>query len=170
MLVEVSLRRTLSEIRAGARSAGLDRLQQELKSVGHAGSIEVSSAAAYDAARARIYASRYAAAWAQSANGDTAEEAVDAAEVATEARLETLALTETSEAFNAARFAVQVEGSGELVRIWDAINDARTCQFCRDADGTIVGFNDPFPQGEPGSVHPRCACTWSLSTIEETSV
>lgn len=46
----------------------------------------------------------------------------------------------------------------ELVKLWDAVLDRHTCGVCSDADGTIVGLHDEFPQGSPGAVHGRCRC------------
>lgn len=121
-----------------------------------------------DVARARLFASRYASAWLRKAQGQTSAEAASVATKATNARLVTLAKTEAADAFSTGRRTVDIVTSATLMRVWDATNDKRTCPVCSGADGTIVAYRESFPLGEPGSIHPNCACSWSLVTLEET--
>lgn len=92
-----------------------------------------------------------------------------AASEATVGSLERIAVSESSEAFSSARSWAAAESSTvtELLKAWDAMMDA--CPLCWDEDGTIVGVAESFPNGEPGSLHPRCLCSWSLLTMSEAS-
>jgi hypothetical protein len=49
-----------------------------------------------------------------------------------------------------------------LLQRWDSILDQRTCSACAYADGEIVRVGERFSLGEPGGVHPRCRCTFTL--------
>jgi SPP1 gp7 family putative phage head morphogenesis protein len=82
-------------------------------------------------------------------------------------RLELAAATENAEAFNTGRAKALARTSVKLFRVWDAVLDRRRCPVCASADGMIVGANEPFPIGEPGAVHPRCRCTFSVLKATE---
>jgi len=147
-----------------ARKAATERLRAEVDS---AGLIlpELLPAAArmfYDAARARLFATRFAQSWLTVARASSVAEATRA----TSGRLEVTGKTEAAGAFNEWR-QDNVRLIPHAMRMWDARNDKRTCGVCRDADGTIVGANESFPLGEPGLVHPNCLCTWHLLTVDE---
>jgi SPP1 gp7 family putative phage head morphogenesis protein len=74
--------------------------------------------------------------------------------------LERIIVTETAQAFNegALEQARRVENDTgvELERMWSA--EAGACDECAELDGTVVGLNEFFPGGEPGSIHPNCRC------------
>ena len=46
----------------------------------------------------------------------------------------------------------------ELVRIWDAVLDSRTCADCRDHDGEVVGIDEEFRGGDEPTMHANCRC------------
>lgn len=147
--------------------AGVSRLEAE------AASLRVSLAnanraivarMAQDAARARHYASKYTRLWL----GQAEAKGASVAATATDARLSMIGVSEASGAFNEGRRRVlETITATHLMKIWDSVLEKRTCARCRAADGTMVGYREPFPLGEPGSVHPRCLCTWHLLTVDE---
>lgn len=174
-LVESAVRTGIADSRALSRAAGLSRLRAEAAQVGYditGRTIELAERVR-DAARARLYAGNYARLWltkARSVDGKPSTAAV-IAEKATRARLDTIGITESSEAFTRGRSrALQEARVVDLLKVWDAVLDKATCPLCRDADGTIVFARDRFPLGEPGSVHPRCRCNWSLIGTSERVV
>lgn len=81
------------------------------------------------------------------------------------------AVTETARAYNDeheaavtetaagdATFAAALEAA-QVVRVWDAILDMRTCAVCRDMHGEIAPVGGSFRGGwEPGLTHPLCRC------------
>lgn len=109
--------------------------------------------------RAAIAANGYSKALdAQRARGLTIPEA--AAKVTH--KIDTAAITEASQAFTRGQSDALIQVprvSDQLWKVWDAVRDKRTCPVCWGAHGTIVRARDPFPQGEPGAVHPRCRCS-----------
>ncbi len=166
-LVESAVRDGITDSRALSRSAGLSRLRAEAASIGYGfrGSAAMLSEHARDVARAGLYARNYAGLWLAKANGASGKPvaAVQVANVATKARLDTIGISESSEAFNTGRAKYLRENADvRLLKVWDAQLDKRTCPRCSQADGTIVFANERFPLGEPGSVHPRDRCVWSL--------
>lgn len=169
--IESAVRSGILEARGAARTAGLLRLEAEARSLGVSlqnANRAIVSRVAQDTARARYYASRYIKAWIGAANGDSVAEAAATASLKTGARLEMLGLTEGSEAFNDGRRRyVETVLSTHLMRMWDSAHDVNTCHRCAGADGTVVGYRESFPLGEPGTVHPRCLCTWHLITVDE---
>ncbi len=161
----------LVNLRKTARSYGLRRLLAELNSLGLQPSIAVDGlkTLAEDAARARYSASSYAQYWLAKA---TRLGSPDAASAATDARLSMIAETEAFEAFTSERnhaaeilagILLLLGGPDEEIKLfkrWDAKLEA--CPVCAAADGTLVPVGQNFVQGEPGTVHPRCRCSWSL--------
>jgi hypothetical protein len=147
-----------------ARSAGLERLDREAARFGFSVTTPMGEVVR-DIQRGRKYAANLARNWlgkATSTSGTIRQQAA-AANAGTLAHLQTIAVSESSEAFNSGRAkALSQVDVGELLRVWDATLDKNTCPVCRGADGTIVGAAEPFPIGEPGSVHARCACTWHI--------
>ena len=104
---------------------------------------------------------------------DVEEAARDAVRWAS-TRAETTAATEAAESWSVARdvslddaLARDPRLSLELVKVWDAELDKRTCDVCANAHGTIVGIDEDFPDGTPGGVHPRCRCQYHVMTIHE---
>ncbi len=166
MLLEREIRAGLAEVRADAQNAATERIRDELASLGIVLSGVLASnisRVGRNEGRALLYSRRYATDWLAIAR---ASDSIEAANAAMNARLATLGLTEGASAFNERRREL-AERYPHLMRMWDAVNDRRTCGRCRAADGTIVGVNERFPLGEPGSVHPRCLCTWHLLTVDE---
>lgn len=80
----------------------------------------------------------------------------------TEWRVRSLAATESFSAANTERDMaarqVSLETGVDLWKRWNAYADA--CPVCRAVDGETVRVTESFSAGEPGSVHPSCAC-WS---------
>lgn len=151
---------------------------------------------ARDYMRAQLYSRNFAENWLKAANAQAGAPIGRAARAAnaltiqgTRTSVSMIAASESSEAFNSgrARAATNIPAPSseqprrrlrgpasrqplvvmELLRIWDARLDKRTCPVCSEADGTIVGIREPFPLGEPGSPHPRCRCTWQLLSSSE---
>lgn len=151
--------------RLKARAAGIDRVSAELGSLGESRfGFDIDGAAlALDAARAEVAAASYAEQWLAAAD----KEAVRSASSATDYALARTATTEAAQAFNEERLASLRElPEAETLafgRRWDAQLDA--CPICWGEDGTTVGVHEDFPLGEPGAVHPRCLCSWTLVAI-----
>lgn len=165
-LLEKDLREGLAIARAQSQQSATERIRDELYSMGIVLTGVLTSnisRVGRNAARAQFYSRRFATDWLSAARGD---DPIATANAATNARLATLGLTEGAAAFNERRHEL-ARRFPHLMRMWDAVNDKRTCERCRSADGTIVGVNERFPLGEPGSVHPRCLCTWHLLTVDE---
>jgi len=164
---------SVAEARVFARDAGFKRLRAEALTADI--DIRVSRAVAHseavqDLVQGRIAADKYAKRWELKAVGETVEEAAEAANEDTDGRLKQIAVTESAEAFNEtrlyeARAAAAADPDLNLYRRWDAKADA--CPECADLDGTIVGIEEDFPGGEPGSIHASCQCDFELLTAEE---
>lgn len=122
-----------------------------------------------DIERAKTYSKTYAERWLKKANEAVEAKATTVAKAAKVANTETIgslkrtAVTESSEAFSSgrAKYLRRSDALG-LLRVWDAGLDS--CPICKAADGTIVGAREPFPIGEPGSIHANCCCSWTLLT------
>jgi hypothetical protein len=56
--------------------------------------------------------------------------------------------------FRDGQLATEIESA--LRRRWSAMADA--CERCSPCDGEEVGINESFSCGEPGGMHPHCAC------------
>jgi hypothetical protein len=104
---------------------------------------------------------------------DVEEAARDAVRWATN-RAELTAATEAAESWSVARdvslddaLARDPRLSLELVKVWDAELDKRTCDVCARAHGAMVGIDEDFPEGTPGGVHPKCRCQYHVMTIHE---
>jgi hypothetical protein len=131
-----------------------------------------------DAWRAHRAARGYAENWLGSAEqakryGSVAD-AANAATATQQFRLDLGSTTETSAAVSAARgdaVAALLEehpsAKHQLFKVWDSRLEKNTCSVCSSAHGTLVPVADVFPAGEPGTVHPKCACTWHLVTAKE---
>jgi hypothetical protein len=84
------------------------------------------------------------------------------------------AATESAQAYGAGREQVYREFAADnpwvaerLFKVWDAELDKRTCQICAGAHGEIVPISEPFSNGFPGGVHPRCRCSSHVLPISE---
>lgn len=75
--------------------------------------------------------------------------------------------TETADSFSRAR-QLGFSGREGLMKRWDATLDKSTCELCYSAHGEIVPIDEPFSNGEPGSVHPNCYCVETILTAAET--
>jgi hypothetical protein len=154
----------IASARMFSRAAGIERLELEAARFG----VTVASPFAEivrDMQRGRQYAANLSRNWlgkATSTSGTVRQKAA-AANTGTLAHLQTIAVSESSEAFNSGRAkALSQVDVGTLLRAWDAQLDKRTCPVCSSADGTTTGAAEPFPMGEPGAVHARCRCTWHI--------
>jgi len=163
----------IAESRILSRSAGIEMLGAELGDVGVAledmGAV-ARAQVARDIRRGNVFARNYAEQWARKAEGDTPAKAAKTADAETLGSLRRTAVTESAEAFNDGRSRAAEEVSKtrvELLKVWDAQLDKRTCPICELADGTIVGIKESFSIGEPGAVHPWCRCTWQALTLGE---
>jgi SPP1 gp7 family putative phage head morphogenesis protein len=59
----------------------------------------------------------------------------------------------------------------ESQKMWIIAQDERTCDICSDLDGEIVGWNEPFSNGDetPGRAHPNCRCAMVIIPPERRS-
>lgn len=81
-------------------------------------------------------------------------------------RANTIARTETAQAFEAANQQAMKESGVVQSKTWLTAQDERTCMICVPLEGTTVPLDQPFPGGvEPGSAHVSCRCT-SIAVIE----
>lgn len=163
----------ISRGRILSRHAGIDRLREELAGMGErlGGTARVvRSEVSRDIRRAKLIAANYAARWVRKAEGETVAKAARAANAATLGSVQRIGVTESSEAFNTGRAKALRSPAvpAALLRVWDATLDKRTCPICAAADGTIVGVKEPFPQGEPGTIHPHDRCTWQVLDFAES--
>lgn len=168
--------------RSGARERGLKRLADEAESLGvTADFLTPSNAFFRNWARASQVSQSYATRWLRKAE---TLKSPSLASKATQGSLERIGVTESSGAFTAARSEalqqtqlneagggnrVRLVSETRLMKVYDATLDRRTCSVCEGQDGTVVGINESFPAGEPGSVHAFCRCTWQLIRVNFTS-
>lgn len=118
-----------------------------------------------DLRRADLAAKSYGKALrAEQAGAASLKESVEALQY----RLDRIAATESSQAFNAAKIEeveVRAEASGILLfKSWNAELDA--CPYCKDLEDANqeVPIGESYSGGaEPGSVHPNCRCSEDIS-------
>jgi len=140
---------------AGRRSA-----ERESAQLGTRTSGQVVVPPTNQIARARSVSERLAKAAKDAARGKGIKEAL----ATIRGRIDTIARTESASVFNRAKAAaVDVQ----VVRVWDATLDKRTCPICARAHGTFSAPDGSFSVGEPGSVHPKCRCTFYLLSPSE---
>jgi hypothetical protein len=123
--------------------------------------------------RSSRIANNFAKRWLKAAQDSEASSAAKAARSANKTTTNWVRLigsTEGATAYNSGRLseARKILPEQLVQRVWDADHCKNMCSRCGDADGTIVGLRESFPEGEPGSVHPRCHCTFSLVWIERS--
>jgi SPP1 gp7 family putative phage head morphogenesis protein len=150
--------------RQGARERGVSRLVSEANLLNvRIDTSALGSEFARDWTRGSLVSRSHVDRWLKKAHE---LEDVKAATAATRGSIERIAATESSEAFSAGRTrAAKTVTESELMRVWDASLDKRTCDVCSGADGKVVGVNEPFPAGEPGAVHAFCRCGWTLTKV-----
>lgn len=174
-----SLTHTLSGGRQAARDAAAKRVRGELAAAG----LDVAPAVArqgidLDIAHATSAAQSLAAAWqAQAiaamdkpANQASPYREIDKTRLTIRSRLERTAQHEVFSAYNAehaeaVRRAAERDpevarafDEGRIVRIWDAVMDRRTCEFCEMRDGKPIEAGDDDPP-----LHVGCRC---IATID----
>ncbi len=160
-----------------SRLAGFKQGNLELKSADPSYSIPSTSLSDYfiqDYVNGRKYAANFAALWllkTESSDGSFRTSA-RAANQATLSRLELIAATESSKAFNEGRNEAvnRYSGSIGLFKVWDATMDRGTCSFCSSSGGKTIPISQKFSFGEPGSVHPMCRCTYIVISAEEQDI
>jgi hypothetical protein len=160
---------TIAHARMFSRAAGLERLDREAARFGLT-VMTPTSEVIRDLQRGRKYADSLAANWLGKARGATGtiRQRAAVANAGTLPHLQTIGISESSEAFNSGRAkALSQVDVGDLLRVWDAQLDKRTCPVCSSADGSIVGATEPFSLGEPGAVHARCRCTWHVIGVSK---
>lgn len=158
--VQAAVERSVIDARALSRATGISRLEQEIGASVPIPRLETLR----DVERAKRLGRSYADRWLRKADGETVQKAARVANAETEGSLRRIGVTESSEAFSTGRTAAarRIEADSALLRVWDAVLDKATCPVCSRADGTIVGLKEPFPYGEPGTVHAFCRCSWTL--------
>jgi hypothetical protein len=72
-----------------------------------------------------------------------------------------IAATETADAFNDERRRLyddlaESPLAPEMVKVWSAVLDRKTCAFCFDKDGQVRRLDESFGVTPP--VHPYCRC------------
>lgn len=183
--LRAGLRTRVTRARGDARGVAHDRLNVELQAAGaplrFGAGLRMPKLHA-DPAHAVAASDTIAATWqaaglmnlnAALAAGTSPARAIDATSAAVDGRLRRIAATEVPQAYNdehrrssediAAELGGDVGLDVLLVRRWDAILDARTCQTCAARDGQVVPLGSSFKSGdEPGFVHPWCRC---MSTV-----
>lgn len=84
---------------------------------------------------------------------------LDAAE-AIKHRVDTIAATESAEAFNAARARTFLTAGldPDVLLEWSAVLDRMTCALCASLHGELAPIGASFRGYHPGAVHPRCRC------------
>lgn len=166
--LQPAMRDAIVLTRNGAARRGIERLINEADSLGADVTLQRGASGFFqDWLRADGISRSYSARWLRSAEETSSATKANAA---TQGSLGRIAVTESSQAFNESRLALlddirrapDVATVTELMRVWDATLDRATCPVCEDADGTIVGLNESFPDGEPSGVHPNCRCTFTL--------
>ena len=117
--------------------------------------------------RAHQIARRFGDHWGRAAAAaiDEGESLANAPRVAARrqrSRLQMTVITENARAFNEERVrqSRSLPLSRDLMtfKYWNAKLDKRTCSVCSSADGELVRADEPFSEGTPGLVHPRCRC------------
>lgn len=180
-LMSAGLATAIEAGRKEARGLAARRLGAELRAVGaeaSTGSPGLLAAAhlermGVDAAEAAISADSLAAQWRGLATrvamvaqreGEDVATAVSGTRVPLGPRIARTAATEAARAYNDEHEhrLRDLVASGDvdpehLMREWCAMLDA--CSLCWPYDGERVGLLDSFSGGEPGTMHPRCACT-----------
>lgn len=168
--VQRALEGALTEARAGARGAARKSLEH---AVAVMAPTPLSGRDEHDAAAAHAAASSWSAAWATAATALVLaeEDAGRTPLVAVRARvgsLERIAATETASAFNDERRRAyhdlaKSSIAPELVKVWCALLDRKTCAFCFGKDGQIKGVGESFGATPP--VHPNCRCILELLRV-----
>lgn len=98
-------------------------------------------------------------------------------------RAQMIADTEMAMAYNygyheSVRQAIRAGEMGEVIKIWSAARDERTCPRCAALNGKKVGFEDTFDFGTgakilyPGAnqtppAHPKCRCAVLYEEVSE---
>jgi GNAT superfamily N-acetyltransferase len=172
--LSTELATAIASARSISRNTGIARLEVEAERAGaRLAKTTLFGELARDVQRGRIYADKFAGLGLRGArkadDGKTPlVKLANAATMATDHRIGTIASSEASDAFNAGRAKyIRVATDVELLRVWHSERGKNTCQRCMQAHGTIVGVREPFPDGEPGSVHARCLCSWALIGTSE---
>lgn len=92
---------------------------------------------------------------------------LDLADEETDYRLDLIAVTEASTAFED-EFTEQTDRMARsprdrswlplVVKMWDSSLDKRRCRVCASASMEVRPLGLSFSIGRPGHVHPRCRC------------
>ncbi len=165
-----ALERAVAEVRRAARIASRRTVEDAFA----AGPITpLDGREEHDTAAAHSAAASLASAWSRSATAmavgdEPADDALRIAGRALERRLERTAATETASAFNAERRHVYRDIArsplaDEVVRVWSAVLDRKTCSYCFGKDGQVRGMHESFGAVPP--VHPNCRCIIEIVRI-----
>lgn len=173
-LLETSIRDAVYQFKQISRAAGSNVALREILQLDpdfEVNASRLSDYSVFDWTYARRYARNFAAIWLSKAleKRDSYLQAVRRANSGSLHRIELIAATESSKAFNEGRTLVSEQVEFEAYKRWDSTMDTRTCPTCADTDGEIVSIVEQFSIGEPGSVHPNCRCTYSIISDSEAS-
>ncbi len=173
--LEISIRDAIYQSKQIARAAGSNSALREVLKLDPDFEVNVGRLYDYSAldwVQAKRYAKNFATLWLSKALQVAKRgfnRAANFAHSESLYRLEMIAATESSKAFNEGRTVVSDQVEFDAYKRWDATMDTRTCAICADADGEIVSINEQFINGEPGSTHPNCRCTYSIISESEAS-
>lgn len=126
-----------------------------------------------DVARAHRYAQRSSARWLRKTrelrgDGASRKGARRGARKATRGYRNLVSSSEVSRTYNQEREELarqHARRTGDDVwLVWDASLDRRTCPTCVDKDGTKVLASEGWGGLGPGSVHPGCRCTSTVTS------
>lgn len=161
--------------RMQARTVASAAAKAQIEAAGIAVAGELAPATAYEVARATAVASSAAELWATH-RADAIAEGLDEAAAVAQAgkrsawKASQLATTEVAETWSHETNRVvtgAVRQGVALWKVWDSVLDRGTCLVCASAHGTAVPAGTPFPEGEPGAVHPCCRCQAVIVTREQ---
>lgn len=160
-----------------AQQIGIDRLRVEAAPLGvEPGDLWIRPNPFANHLQAQAAAGWYARSWLREAErihqtGVPLAKAIDEAEKTSAWRLRASAVTETSRSMGEARRQAmgRVKTDEQMVRVWEASGDKNMCSRCSREHGRWVYLGEPFPLGEPGSVHPRCNCDDQLMPLSWVS-
>lgn len=167
--------RTVVAGRMQARTVASAAVRAQIEAAGIQVTGSLEPATAYEIARATAVANSAAELWETKRSQAMADGLSDAAAVTEAAegsawKATQIATTEVAETWSheAARVAAAASRQGvKLWKVWDSALDRRTCSVCAGAHGTAVPAGTPFPEGEPGAVHPSCRCQTIIISREQ---
>lgn len=167
-----NIRNGIYQLKQLSRLSGYRLANKELGNIDNSffpSSVYLGNYSVSDIFESRKYAINFADLWLKNAIGDSFAKSARAANANSLHRLELIAATESSKAYNEGRTiaALNYDGSLELFKVWDSTLDNHSCHQCSSNDGEMVEIGEKFSFGEPGEVHPNCQCTYNILSANE---